>query len=167
MHRACDASIADLQQSQSEVRDDRYWMNLAIGLARQAEQAGEVPIGALVVLDGEVLARGYNTCIADSDPTAHAEIVALRAAARLARNYRLPMATLYVTLEPCAMCAGAIVNARIARVVFGTPDPRAGAAGSTMDVLRHPALNHRAEVVAGVEAAVCADLLVEFFRARR
>ncbi len=147
--------------------DDARWMREALELARRAAAAGEVPVGALVVADGACIGVGHNACIVDRDPTAHAEVVALRAAARARDNYRLAGATLYVTLEPCAMCAGAIVHARVARVVFGAPDPRAGAAGSLMNLLQHAALNHRAEVVGGVAAEDCGRLLVDFFRARR
>ncbi|MGE0482965.1 MAG: tRNA adenosine(34) deaminase TadA [Gammaproteobacteria bacterium] len=146
---------------------DRHWMQLALAQARAAEAAGEVPVGAVVVIGGEVIGRGHNAGITTHDPTAHAEIVALREAAGARGNYRLSGATLYATLEPCPMCAGAIVHARIARVVYAAPDPRAGAAGSVMDVLAHPALNHRPEVVAGVEREAAAELLVAFFRARR
>lgn len=146
---------------------DRHWMGVALAVAGAAEARGEVPVGAVVVLDGVVIGRGHNLCIANHDPTAHAEVVAMREAALARGNYRLPGAALYVTLEPCPMCAGAIVHARIARVVYAARDPRAGAAGSVMDVLGHPALNHRPCVVAGVEAEASARLLTEFFRARR
>ncbi len=142
-------------------------MREALAVAAAAERCGEVPVGALVVDDGIEIARGHNRCIIDNDPTAHAEIVALRAAAAARGNYRLTGATLYATLEPCAMCAGAIVHARIARVVYAAPDPRAGAAGSVMDVLGHAALNHHPCVHGGVEAAAAARLLTDFFRARR
>jgi tRNA(adenine34) deaminase len=147
-------------------RDQRF-MRLALALARRAETEGEVPVGALVTRDDEVLGEGWNRPVGSDDPTAHAEIVAIRAAAARLANYRLPGTTLYVTLEPCAMCAGAIVQARIARVVFGAHDPRTGAAGSVLNVLAHPILNHRAALTAGVEAEACAMLLVDFFRARR
>lgn len=146
---------------------DRRYMQLALALARRAECEGEVPVGALVTLDDEVLGEGWNQPVGSDDPTAHAEILAIRAAATRLRNYRLPGTTLYVTLEPCAMCAGAIVQARIARVVFGAHDPRTGAAGSVLNVLDHPILNHRAALTAGVEAEACAMLLVDFFKARR
>ena len=146
---------------------DQRFMQLALTLARRAECEGEVPVGALVTLDNEVLGEGWNRPVSSDDPTAHAEIVAIRAAASRLRNYRMPGTTLYVTLEPCAMCAGAIVQARIARVVFGARDPRTGAAGSVMNVLEHPILNHRAALTAGVEAEACAMLLVNFFKARR
>lgn len=146
---------------------DRRWMKRALDLARRASQAGEVPVGALLVRDGEWLGEGWNQPIGACDPTAHAEMLALRAAAARAGNYRLAGSTLYVTLEPCAMCAGALVHARVARVVFGAADPRAGAAGSVFDLLRSSALNHRAEVAGGVLAEPCAALLHAFFRARR
>ena len=142
-------------------------MRRAIELARHAERLGEVPVGALVVVDDTVLGEGWNQSIATHDPSAHAEIVAMRAAAARIGNYRLTGATLFITLEPCAMCAGAIVQARIGRVVYGAHDPRAGAAGSVFDVLNHPLLNHRAEVVGGVEENECGQLLTDFFRARR
>lgn len=142
-------------------------MGLALALARRAEAAGEVPVGALLVMGEEVLGEGWNQPVASHDPTAHAEVVALRAAALRATNYRLPGSTLYVTLEPCPMCAGAIVHARVARVVYGARDPRAGAAGSVLNVLEHPVLNHRAIVLGGVEAETSAMLLTDFFRARR
>ncbi len=142
-------------------------MRRALALAQRAAQAGEVPVGALLVQGGEVLGEGWNQPIGASDPTAHAEIVALRAAAARIGNYRLVGSTLYVTLEPCPMCAGAMVHARVARVVFGATDPRAGAAGAVFDLLRSPALNHRAEVSGGILAEECATLLREFFRARR
>ncbi|MGE0861719.1 MAG: tRNA adenosine(34) deaminase TadA [Gammaproteobacteria bacterium] len=146
---------------------DRHFMGLALALARRAEAAGEVPVGAVLVRGDEVLGEGWNQPVASSDPTAHAEVVALRAASARLANYRLPGTTLYVTLEPCPMCAGAIVHARVARVVYGARDPRAGAAGSVLNVLEHPVLNHRAIVQGGVEAETSAMLLTEFFRARR
>lgn len=142
-------------------------MGLALALARRAQAAGEVPVGALLVMGEEVLGEGWNQPVASHDPTAHAEVVALRAAATRLANYRLPGTTLYVTLEPCPMCAGAIVHARVARVVYGARDPRAGAAGSVLNVLEHPVLNHRAIVLGGVEAETSAMLLTDFFRARR
>ena len=147
--------------------DHDYWMHEALRLADYAAECDEVPVGALVVLDGAVIGHGHNASIARHDPTAHAEIVALRSAAATVGNYRLTGATLYATLEPCPMCAGAIVHARIAHVVYGASDPRAGAAGSVMDVLGHPALNHRPCVTAGVKAAASAKLLTDFFRTRR
>lgn len=142
-------------------------MRLALSEARAAAEAGEVPVGAVVVKDGQVIARGRNAPIEGHDPTAHAEIVALRAAARVLGNYRLDGCTLYVTLEPCAMCSGAMLHARLARVVFGTTDPKTGAAGSVLDLFAQPRLNHQTEVARGVLAAECASLLREFFKERR
>ncbi len=142
-------------------------MARAIELARVAESQGEVPVGAVLVRDDVLLAEGYNRPISACDPTAHAEIVALRAAAAQAGNYRLPGSTLYVTLEPCAMCAGAIVQARVQRVVFGARDPRAGAAGSVFQVFGEARLNHRPVVIEGVLAENCGALLSDFFRRRR
>ena len=142
-------------------------MRQALLLAQRAAALGEVPVGALVVQEGEVIGAGWNQPIRSHDPTAHAEIVALRAAAARVGNYRLPASTLYVTLEPCPMCAGAMVHARIGQVVYGATDPRAGAAGSAFDLLRSAQLNHRAAVVGGILAAECGELLREFFRRRR
>ena len=142
-------------------------MQKALRLAGEAGAVGEIPVGAIVVVDGEVVATGQNRSIRDFDPSAHAEIVALRAACDAARNYRLAGATLYVTLEPCAMCFGAIVQARVARVVFGAYDPKAGAAGSAIDLSESPAFNHRFEIQGGVLAEQCGALLQEFFRSRR
>jgi tRNA(adenine34) deaminase len=142
-------------------------MARAVELARAAESEGEVPVGAVLIAGDRVLGEGYNRPITACDPTAHAEIVALRAAAAQAANYRLPGSTLYVTLEPCAMCAGAIVQARVERVVFGARDPRAGAAGSVFDVFGEARLNHRPEVTEGVLADACGGLLTDFFRQRR
>jgi tRNA(adenine34) deaminase len=150
-----------------KLETDQRWMSLALELARQAAERGEVPVGAVLVHEGGVLGEGYNQPITARDPTAHAEIVALRAAAARGGNYRLPGSVLYVTLEPCPMCAGALVHARVSRVVYGATDPRAGAAGSVVDLLNHPALNHRAEVRGGVYEAECAALLREFFRIKR
>ena len=146
---------------------DEKWMRHALDLAARAEVEGEVPVGAVVVRDGTILAEGWNRPIALHDPTAHAEIMALRAAAQALGNYRLAGTTLYVTLEPCAMCAGAIVHARVQRVVYGATDPRAGAAGSVFDVLRAPSLNHKVELVSGVLAEECEQRLKAFFRERR
>ncbi|QKT04930.1 tRNA adenosine(34) deaminase TadA [Ectothiorhodospiraceae bacterium 2226] len=142
-------------------------MDRALALAREGEAAGEVPVGALIVRDGEVLGEGWNCPIGTHDPTAHAEIVALRAAARRCANYRLTGATLYVTVEPCLMCAGAIVHARIARVVYGTDEPKTGAVTSRFPVLDSPLHNHRVAVEGGVRAEESAALLRSFFRARR
>jgi len=151
----------------SSVETDEKWMTRALELARQGEAAGEVPVGAVLVRDGAVLAEAWNQPIGSHDPTAHAEIVALRAAARKLGNYRLPATTLYVTLEPCAMCAGAMIHARVARLVFGAPDPLAGAAGSVFNLLQSPRLNHRVEIAGGVQEAECAGRLKDFFQARR
>ena len=142
-------------------------MRRALGLARHAEEAGEVPVGALVVFNDGVIGEGWNQPIVSHDPTAHAEIVALRAAAVHMKNYRLPGAVLYATLEPCAMCAGAIVQARLARVVYGAADPKFGAAGSAFNLLESSALNHRASVTRGVLAEECGEALRKFFEARR
>lgn len=147
--------------------EDERWMRRALDLAHQAEAIGEVPVGAVLVRDGALLGEGCNTLIRDHDPSAHAEMVAIRSAARAAGNYRLPGTTLYVTLEPCSMCAGAIVQARIERVVYGADDPRSGAARSVFRILDHPTLNHRCEVLAGVLADECGELLRQFFRIRR
>jgi tRNA(adenine34) deaminase len=142
-------------------------MEIALAQAREAESHGDVPIGAAILRDGELLSRAGNERELRRDPTAHAEVLAIQAAAAALGGWRLPGTTLYVTLEPCAMCAGAIVLARIPRVVYGTPDPKAGAAGSVLDVLREPALNHRPEVIAGIRETECAALLREFFASRR
>jgi tRNA(adenine34) deaminase len=142
-------------------------MELALQRAREAEAHGDVPIGAVIARDGEVLASAGNERELRRDPTAHAEMLAIRAAAEALGGWRLPDTTLYVTLEPCAMCAGAIVLARIPEVVFGAPDPKAGAAGSVLDVLGEPALNHRPKVTGGVMEEECAALLQRFFASRR
>ena len=142
-------------------------MQLAMDQARMAEAIGEVPVGAVITLQGEVIGLGHNRVIIDDDPTAHAEVVAMRAAAKAVGNYRLTGSTLYVTLEPCAMCAGALVHARVERVVFAADDPKAGAAGSVMQVLDHPALNHRCRFEGGLMAAEASAMLTGFFRSRR
>jgi tRNA(adenine34) deaminase len=147
---------------------DRRWMAYALSLAEQAETQGEVPVGAVIIDEaGRRIGEGENRMIRDADPTAHAEIVALRKAAASLGNYRLPGTTLYVTLEPCAMCAGALVQARVARVVFAARDPRAGACGSVFQVLQHSMLNHRCEVDEGLLAEEAGQRLRDFFRARR
>jgi tRNA(adenine34) deaminase len=146
---------------------DFDFMEAALAEARQAGEAGEVPIGVVVVDEGAILARGQNRVLRDMDPTAHAEIVALREAAALLGNYRLNGCTLYVTLEPCAMCAGAMIHARIDRLVFAAADPKAGAAGSVLTVINHPQLNHQMVVEQGVAAEDSAELLRSFFRERR
>jgi tRNA(adenine34) deaminase len=142
-------------------------MQAALDEARLAGEAGEVPIGAVAVREGAILARGQNRVMRDLDPTAHAEIVALRAAAAALGNYRLPDCTLYVTLEPCAMCAGAMIHARLDRLVFAASDPKAGAAGSVLAVLNHPQLNHQMLVEQGILAEESGELLRSFFRERR
>lgn len=147
--------------------EDEHWMQHALSLAQLAQEKGEVPIGALIVRDNEIIGQGHNCPIATNDPTAHAEIQAIRAASQFDKNYRLTNTTLYVTLEPCAMCAGAIIQARINRVVFGTADPRTGAAGSVFNVLQNPTLNHRCETLSGVLQQNCAELLKAFFRKKR
>jgi tRNA(adenine34) deaminase len=146
---------------------DTDYMQHALRQARDAGDAGEVPVGAIVVVGDDIVATGKNQSIRDFDPSAHAEVVALRAACRAAGNHRLTGATLYVTLEPCAMCMGAIVQARVARVVFGAYDPKAGAAGSAVDLSDSPAFNHRFEIQGGVLADECGAVLQEFFRKRR
>jgi tRNA(adenine34) deaminase len=147
--------------------DDELFMRLALDQARLADGHGDIPIGAVIVHEGTVIGTGHNERELRQDPTAHAETIALRAAARALGSWRVLDATLYVTLEPCAMCAGAIVLARVPRVVFGTRDPKAGAAGSVLDVLDEPRLNHRPRVESGVLADECAELLRAFFRVRR
>jgi len=149
------------------MHDDHQWMGLALEEAALAAVAGEVPVGAVVVMDGRLLGRGHNAPIALSDPTAHAEIVALRAAARAVGNYRLTGATLYATVEPCVMCCGAALQARVARLVYGAADPKAGAVRSLYQMLEDPRLNHRVEVAAGVRGDECGARLSEFFRAKR
>jgi tRNA(adenine34) deaminase len=146
---------------------DSIWMGEALIEARAAADAGEVPIGAVVVHDGAVIARGQNRVLRDSDPTAHAEIVAMRAVGAALRNYRLPGCELYVTLEPCAMCAGAMIHARISRLVYAAADPKAGAVSTVLQVLNHPRLNHRMVVESGLLGDEAGELLREFFRQRR
>lgn len=150
-----------------DVFQDEQMMQLALEEARRAGRNGEVPVGAIVVVEGRVRARAANRTVTDHDPTAHAEMVALRAAASELGNYRLTGATLYVTLEPCAMCAGAMIQARIARLVYGADDPKGGAVRTFFGVLDHPGLNHRVEVCHGILSAECAAILQDFFAARR
>jgi tRNA(adenine34) deaminase len=147
--------------------DDAKFMVAALEEARAAARRGEVPVGAVIVAGGAIVARAGNRTIADCDPTAHAEIVALREAAAASGNYRLVDATVYVTIEPCAMCAGAMIQARVARLVYGADDPKAGAVRSCMEVLSHPQLNHRVEVTPGVMKDEAAAVLRDFFAARR
>ena len=147
--------------------NDNYWMRHALMLAEKAKQSGEVPVGAVLVKNEKLLAEGYNQPIASHDPTAHAEIIALRQAALKENNYRLPDTTLYVTLEPCTMCAGAIIHARVRRVVYAATDPKAGAAGSVYNILNSDLLNHKVELSTGLFADECSSLLTEFFREKR
>lgn len=146
---------------------DEHWMCHALKLAERARDEGEVPVGAVLVKGDEIISEGWNRPIASHDPTAHAEIMALRAGALHLSNYRLTGCTLYVTLEPCVMCAGAIVHARVERLVFGAHDPKAGAAGSVFDILHSSLLNHRVDCVDGVLAQECGELLTRFFKLRR
>ncbi|HUN84637.1 MAG TPA: tRNA adenosine(34) deaminase TadA [Terracidiphilus sp.] len=147
--------------------EDQAAMETALLEARAAAEAGEVPIGAIVVREGEIIARGQNSVIRTNDPTAHAEIVALRAAAAVLGNYRLNGCTLFVSLEPCAMCAGAMIHARLDRLVFAAADPKAGACGSVLEVMNHPQLNHQMQVEAGLLGDEAGELLRRFFRERR
>ncbi|MDR3736327.1 MAG: tRNA adenosine(34) deaminase TadA [Acidobacteriaceae bacterium] len=146
---------------------DLDFMRAAIAQAQAAEAEGEVPIGAVIVREGTIIAAGNNRVLRDHDPSAHAEIIALRAAGQQLGNYRLEGCDLYTTLEPCAMCAGAILHARIRRLIYAAPDPKAGACGSVLSVMNHPQLNHKLELVTGLLADECAALLQNFFRARR
>ena len=146
---------------------DEQWMRYALNRARHAGERGEVPVGAVVVLNGELLAEGSNEPIGANDPTAHAEIVAIRRSAETLQNYRLSGATLYVTIEPCQMCVGAMVHARIARLVYGAPEPKAGAIESAMQAHAHPSLNHRLEVRGRVLEAECREVIQQFFTGRR
>lgn len=146
---------------------DEFWMSFALAEAQQASHAGEVPIGAVIVMHGEIIGRGRNQPIASCDPTAHAEIIALREAAQKIGNYRLSEATIYVTIEPCAMCAGALVNARIKHLVYGAAEARTGAVSSIFQICSHRSLNHHVEITAGVREADCKQLMQAFFKARR
>ena len=147
--------------------EDEHWMRHALLLARRAQEAGEVPVGAVVVQGGRIVGEGWNRPIGDHDPSAHAEMLAMRAAAQRIGNYRLLDTTLYVTLEPCVMCAGAIIHARIGRLVYGATDPKAGGVHSVYDVISNPRLNHRLPWQGGVLEAECGQILRDFFRARR
>ncbi|MDC8830423.1 tRNA adenosine(34) deaminase TadA [Alteromonas gilva] len=146
---------------------DEFWMRHALALAQKAEQMNEIPVGAVIVSDDTIIGEGWNTPITDHDPSAHAEMKALRLAARQRENYRVIDATLYVTLEPCPMCAGALVHGRITRLVFGAFDEKTGAAGSVMQLCRHEALNHQIEVTGGVLAESCGAVISNFFKRRR
>lgn len=156
-----------ISRDSARLPDDATFMELALAEARMAAEAGEVPVGALVISNGEIIGRAGNRNLRDHDPTAHAEILALRQAAEHLGNHRLTGCTLYATIEPCAMCAGAVIHARIARLVYGARDPKAGAAGSILEVINHPRLNHKMEVVSGVLDDRCSEILQDFFRRRR
>lgn len=147
--------------------NDEYWMRYALQLAHRAREQGEVPVGAVLVQGEQVIGEGWNRPIGQHDPTAHAEMMALRQGGKVLENYRLLDTTLYVTLEPCIMCAGAIVHSRISRLVFGARDEKTGAAGSLVDILGHPGMNHQVKVEHGVLANECAAMLSDFFRMRR
>ncbi|WP_274384002.1 tRNA adenosine(34) deaminase TadA [Rahnella perminowiae] len=149
------------------INDDEHWMRYAMTLALKAQDEGEVPVGAVLILDNQVIGEGWNRSIGHHDPTAHAEIMALRQGGDTIRNYRLLDATLYVTLEPCVMCAGAMIHSRIRRVVYGAADAKTGAAGSLLNILRHPGMNHQIDITAGVLAEACSEQLSRFFRFRR
>jgi tRNA(adenine34) deaminase len=149
------------------IENDNVWMNHALSLAQRAAAEGEVPVGAVLVLDNQLIAEAWNQPIGSFDPTAHAEIVALRKAAQLLKNYRLPNTTLYVSLEPCAMCAGALLHARVQRLVFGAFDPKSGAAGSLLNLTQDERLNHRLLCEGGVLAERCGALLRDFFKTKR
>jgi tRNA(adenine34) deaminase len=166
MNEAADDAVHD--SVHDAVRDnDVLIMRVALAEARAAALAGEVPVGAVLMMDGRELARAGNRTLADNDPTAHAEVIVLRRAAALAGNHRLTGATLYVTIEPCAMCAGAMIQARVTRLVYGADDPRGGAVRSCFQLLDSPQLNHRVEVTSGVSTEECASVLQSFFAARR
>ncbi|AXW88663.1 tRNA-specific adenosine deaminase [Lonsdalea britannica] len=151
----------------NSVNDDEFWMQHALTLAQRAWDEGEVPVGAVLVLDNQVIGEGWNRSIGQHDPTAHAEIMALRQGGMVVQNYRLLNSTLYITLEPCVMCAGAMVHSRIGRLVYGAADAKTGAAGSLVDILRHPGMNHQIEITSGVLAEACSTQLSDFFRMRR
>ncbi|MGL9760502.1 MAG: tRNA adenosine(34) deaminase TadA [Symbiopectobacterium sp.] len=146
---------------------DEYWMRYALTLAKRAQEEGEVPVGAVLVLDNQVIGEGWNCPIGHHDPTAHAEIMALRQGGQVLQNYRLINATLYVTLEPCVMCVGAMVHSRIGLLVYGANDEKTGAAGSLIDILRHSGMNHQIIITSGVLATECAHILSDFFRIQR
>jgi tRNA(adenine34) deaminase len=162
----CRSAEKDLMSAE-HLSSDEVWMEAALRAAQRALEAGEVPVGAVVVCDGKIIGRGWNRNISDSDPTAHAEIIALREAGAVVGNHRLGDCELFATIEPCAMCAGAMVHARLRRLVYGADDPKAGAVQSVMRILNHPQLNHRMDVKSGVLAGRSADLLQSFFRNRR
>jgi tRNA(adenine34) deaminase len=164
-----DLDMTEAMVSHMTVQEERdqYWMQYALALADKAEQAGEIPVGAVLIKDEQVIGEGWNMSICQHDPSAHAEMLAVRQGAQQLQNYRLLDTTLYVTLEPCAMCAGLLVHSRIGRLVFGAFDAKTGAVGSVMNLVQHPVLNHQLAVTGGVLAAECGAKLSEFFRQRR
>lgn len=151
----------------SQLTEDQYFMKMAMEMASQAEEKGEVPVGAVLVKEGKVISTGFNLSISLHDPSAHAEMQCIRQAGKRLENYRLVDTTLYVTLEPCPMCAGAMVHSRVARLVFGASDTKTGAAGSVIDIVKHPQFNHQLEVSSGILASECSEQLSHFFRRRR
>ncbi len=151
----------------TEPFDDQYWMEQALVYAKQAEQLDEIPVGAIIVKDNQLISAGYNRSITDNDPSAHAEMIAVREAGKVLNNYRLIDCTLYVTLEPCSMCAGLLVHSRIKRLVFGAADAKTGSAGSIMNLLQEPRLNHQVEITGGVLETQCAEIISSFFKRRR
>ncbi|WP_416305352.1 tRNA adenosine(34) deaminase TadA [Neptunicella sp. SCSIO 80796] len=151
----------------AQAASDCHWMEYALELARKAAEQGEIPVGAVLIKDGQIVGEGWNQPIGQHDPSAHAEMLAIRQGGDRLKNYRMPDATLYVTLEPCSMCAGLLVHSRISRLVFGAEDPKTGSAGSIMNLLQHDKLNHQVEVTGGVMAAECGEILSAFFRQRR
>lgn len=156
-----------MTKAATQLQQDIYWMNYALALADKAEQQGEIPVGAVVVVDNQLVGEGWNQSICLHDPSAHAEMLAIRQAGQQIQNYRMVDATLYVTLEPCPMCAGLLVHSRIARLVYGATDYKTGAAGSVMNLLSHAQLNHQVEVVGGIEEQKCGEKISAFFRQRR
>ncbi len=151
----------------TEPFDDQYWMEQALVYAKQAEQLDEIPVGAIIVKNNQLISAGYNRSITDNDPSAHAEMIAVREAGKVLNNYRLIDCTLYVTLEPCSMCAGLLVHSRIKRLVFGAADAKTGSAGSIMNLLQEPRLNHQVEITGGVLETQCAEVISSFFKRRR
>lgn len=164
---AIQQSLLSMTIDISQAQTDEHWMRHAIAMAHRAEQAGEVPVGAVIVKDGGLIAEGWNRPISSHDPSAHAEIVAMRKAGEVLHNYRLLETTLYVTLEPCVMCSGALFHARVGRVVYGAKDPKAGAAGSVYNTLLDDRFNHTINITGDVLAQECGELLTNFFKARR
>lgn len=155
------------EEKMAELFDDNYWMEQALLYAKKAQDINEIPVGAVVVKDNTLIAFGFNRSITDNDPSAHAEMVAIREAGLALKNYRLTDCTLYVTLEPCSMCAGLLVHSRIKRLVFGAADAKTGSAGSIMNLLQEPRLNHQVDITQGVLAEQCANIISDFFKLRR